>query len=407
MIKQKFAKSFDDARTQAYLFHSELVVDQTAFTATSPIFASPFAADFLDDIEAAGAIPTNENDLNMQTYHTSEVEAQMVLARNHYQKLLFYIGMAWPDSDAILKVFGSNLYTKARNVPLKMMNLLQSAYSSANSVTYKSTLISAGFIQNDITLLDTLFNDLTEKINIQQDFIKHSYVRSEERAIAYNKIWDSMVKISNASKLIFKDSPAKIEFYLLYPSNGGGGSLTAPVNLAYNYSSNTFTWDIVTNATSYQMEISSNGADWMEIYADSASSFVYIPESGAIKYYRVRARNSNGYGSFGSILNVTYYDSLSKPSNLTIGLSGSSAPLIISVNWNSVAGATRYKIFRSIVNVGSSAGTYSYMELASTNTFSEESIENKRFYYYIVAVNDYLESTACSAVFVDVPVNPA
>ncbi|MCX6154206.1 MAG: hypothetical protein NT007_08600, partial [Candidatus Kapabacteria bacterium] len=65
----------DEALAQAYLFQSELIVDQTAFTAALPSFAPPFAADFLDDIEAADAIPAGEVDLNQQALHTSEVES--------------------------------------------------------------------------------------------------------------------------------------------------------------------------------------------------------------------------------------------------------------------------------------------------------------------------------------------
>ncbi|MCX6153316.1 MAG: hypothetical protein NT007_04065, partial [Candidatus Kapabacteria bacterium] len=397
----------DEALAQAYLFQSELIVDQTAFTAALPSFAPPFAADFLDDIEAADAIPTNEVDLNLQALHTSEVEVQMELARAHFQKLLFYIGFAWPDSEPMLRLFGSNLYEKARAVPLKMLNLLQSSYEIANSTAYKATLISEGFLQADITKLNTLFDDLSEKISTQQDFIRHSYARTEDRAVAFNKVWDTMVKISTAAKQIFKDSPAKVEYYLLYPSSGGGGSLTPPANFAYNFSSNIFSWDSVTNATSYQIEASDNGTDWSEIYADAAASFTYIPASGVTKHYRVRARNSNGFGAFGTALVFAYYDSLSAPSGLSIGLSGATPPLNINLNWNSVAGATRYKVYRSIVSVGSPAGTYSYLELANTNSYYEVSVENKRYYYYLIAINDYRESSASSAIFVDVPVDPS
>ncbi|MCX6156244.1 MAG: hypothetical protein NT007_19000 [Candidatus Kapabacteria bacterium] len=406
MITKKFSKTYDECLTQAYLFQSELVVDQTLFTAASPAFAAPFAANFLADIEAADAIPTNENDLNSQSVFTAEVEEQMDLARAHYQKLLLYIGIAWPGSDVKLKAFGNNLYEKARKSPPKMANLLQSSYLDANSTTYKADLIAAGFLQTDITLLDTLSSDLTNKINAQQDFMRHTFTRSEERAVAFNKVWDTMVKISNSSKLNFKDSPAKIEFYLLYPSSGGGGSLTAPMNFAYNFGTNTFSWDAVTNATSYQIEASDNGTDWAEIYADAAANFVYIPASGAAKHYRVRARNSGGFGDFAAELAFTYYDSLAVPTGLALGLTGAVPPLTVNVNWDAVAGATEYKVERSIVNTGAAAGTYTLVDTVGTNSYSELTVDGKRYYFYVIAANSYRESAACAAVWVDVPVNP-
>ena len=67
MIRQNFSKSFNDVLNQAYMFQAELLVDQTAFTASSPSFAPPFATNFLSDIHTADALPTNEDDLNTQT----------------------------------------------------------------------------------------------------------------------------------------------------------------------------------------------------------------------------------------------------------------------------------------------------------------------------------------------------
>jgi hypothetical protein len=67
MATKKFSKTYDEVLIQSYLFQSEFVADQTELTANSPLFASPFADDFLDDIEAADDIPTNEDDLNFQT----------------------------------------------------------------------------------------------------------------------------------------------------------------------------------------------------------------------------------------------------------------------------------------------------------------------------------------------------
>jgi hypothetical protein len=206
MISKKFNKTFDDCLNQAYMFQAELLVDQTVFTAFSPQFAPPFATNFLNDIHAADALPTNEDDLNNQTLLTQNVEDKMVTARSQYQKLLIYVGFAWPDSDPMLKVFGQNLYSSASVSPPQMVNLLQSSYLSANSTAYKATLIAAGFLQADITLLNTIATDLQTKISTQQEFIRHSFTRSEARVVAFNKVWDYMSKISAASKFIFKDS---------------------------------------------------------------------------------------------------------------------------------------------------------------------------------------------------------
>jgi len=74
MLKTKFSKSFNDVLNQAYMFQSELIIDQSVFTTASPSFAPPFATNFLSDIHAADALPTNEDDLNNQTLLSQNVE---------------------------------------------------------------------------------------------------------------------------------------------------------------------------------------------------------------------------------------------------------------------------------------------------------------------------------------------
>ena len=216
MNKKKFNRTYDEVLLQASLFHSELVRDIAEFSAFSPTFSPSFADDFLSDIEAADDIPTNEEDLNVQAVLTMEVEEQMILARKHFQKLLLFVGIAWNNSESKLKAFGKDSYLPSRNSPSNMASLLSGLYNTANSAEYKGNLIAVGFSQNDINLLNTLSEDLTTKMNTQIEYKNHSFSRTEERVTAYNKVWDSMVKISSASKMIFQYSPAKIEFYLLY-----------------------------------------------------------------------------------------------------------------------------------------------------------------------------------------------
>ena len=97
-------------------------------------------------------------------------------------------------------------------------------------------MIAVGFTQLDITALLTLSAELNTIYNNQQEFIQLTSDRAEERVIAFNKVWDVMVQINFASKQVFKDSPALIEYYLLYPEGPGPGALTAPTGLSFTIS---------------------------------------------------------------------------------------------------------------------------------------------------------------------------
>ena len=304
MIDKKFSKSFDEVLQQAYLFYDGFLIDEADFTAASPLFAIPFAANFLIDIEAADALPTNEDVLNEQTLLTQAVEEAMESAREHYQKLLLYINLAWHDDKAIAKAFGSTLYDKARSNTLKLINLMQDSFNDANSVTYKADLIAVGFVQADIDLLSSLADDITAKNRVQEKFMKLSSQRSETRIVAFNKVWDSMAKLSDTSKIIFKDSPAKIEYYLLYPT--GEPQMPGKVqNMGYDLPTNTVSWDADFYSDTYQLERKFHtDPDWTVVYEGADTSVVDDPPSPGMWYFRCRGHNDEGYGNWSDELEV-------------------------------------------------------------------------------------------------------
>ncbi|MCX6153128.1 MAG: hypothetical protein NT007_03095 [Candidatus Kapabacteria bacterium] len=291
-------------------------------------------------------------------------------------------------SDSVLLFTARNVYTKCNGwltdlASLGLTSGMLSDYSALNN-SFEDAL-----------------NDLSNAISIRDE-------KTSERIASGNELYGFVVRYCEMGKRIYANTnPSKYNDYKIYDTSGGGGAMTSPTNFAYNFNTNVFSWDAVANATSYQIEASDNGTDWAEIYADVALTFNYIPSSGVEKHYRVRARNSSGFGEFATELLFTYYDSLSQPSGLILGLTGAVYPLTVNADWDTVTGATNYKVYRSIVNTGASSGTYSLVDTVASNTYSELTIDDKRYYYYVIAINSYLESAACSSMFIDVPVNPA
>jgi hypothetical protein len=403
MISKKFNKTYDDALTQAYLFQTEFVIDQADFEAFSGRFADPFADDFLALINAADDLPNNENDLNNQTLITSQLEQKMEECRLHYQKLLLHVGFAYPGDDSILKRFGNLDYNDARRVPSKLIDLLQDGYREANSVTYKAALIAEGFVQLEITKLDTLADELKAKLNEQKIYIRSSSMRADQRAEAFNKVWDSMTAISNASKMMFKGSPSKVEFYLLYPESAGPGMLTAPQGLRFDFSNLALYWESVENASSFQVEASIDGTNYFEIYAGSDLQCPYTPVQDGWMWYRVRAHNYGGYGDWSSVLKQGYYDGafLPPPENLAVELvSGTTNS--VKLTWDVVPSATRYLISKSEVAVGAGFGPYGYIGDSFVNEYIATVDSGHRYYYHLNCENSNQSSPVSGDVFIDV-----
>ena len=406
MIAQKFSKSYDDVLTQSYLFHSGLLRDLSLFTAYSPLFTVAYASDFLDLIEAAGELPTNEEDLNNQVILSLDLDSKLEDARLLYRKLISYVNLKWGNNDVALRAFGSNLYDKARQSPPKMVNLLELANRAAESSKYKTDLIAVGFTQLDITALLTLSAELNTIYNNQQEFIQLTSDRAEERVIAFNKVWDVMVQINFASKQVFKDSPALIEYYLLYPEGPGPGALTAPTGLSFTISNMKISWNSVTNATSYIASISTDGGtSYQEVYSGSDTFFVYEPTYFGEVSVLIKGHNSGGNGPTSDPYKFTYFDILPAPEGLTISLVSETTGLI-RLNFEEVASATTYKIFRSVVGLGMPAGEYVYITEQAGTEYVGNTTADMRNYFYVKAGNATQLSVASSAVFMDMAVVP-
>ncbi|MCX6156292.1 MAG: hypothetical protein NT007_19240 [Candidatus Kapabacteria bacterium] len=354
-------------------------------------------------VDSFEVFPTDDSLIGDVMIATQDKNAKLEIVKEIIRTMAVRVAMKWGENSGQyrkLGIAGLNNFSEDK--------MLVTARSVHHTMTgFLSDLTPFGLTSGLLSDFADAIDAYEDARNEQNDEMNLRDTKKVERINEGNTLYAKIAMYCDVGKRIYANTnSAKYNDYVIYGAGGGGGALTAPTNFAYNFVSNDFSWDTVTNATSYQIEASDNGTDWAEIYADAATIFNYIPSSGVSKHYRVRARNSAGFGDFATELLFTYYDSLSAPSNLTIGLSGAGFPQNIDVGWDAVAGATRYKVYRSIVNVSAAPGTYSYLELAATNSYSEVSVENKRFYYYIIAVNDYLESAASAAIYIDVPVNP-
>lgn len=90
--------------------------------------------------------------------------------------------------------------------------------------------------------------------------------------------------------------------------NTGGTKPPIPINLAYNSSSHLLTWDNVEEATSYQLVSKLTGStnEWEELYTGDLPECVFTQASGDWSF-KVRSRNSNGYGDWSTILDVNIH----------------------------------------------------------------------------------------------------
>ncbi len=247
-----------DMMERAQVFHDNFGTDKALFTAAFPHLADPFQADFQTAIDDADAIPSGaEVDAEIRVL-TEELDALLELGRKAMQKLFTYADVTF-GSAAKTNTFGKPRYQKARYSQLKMKELLETGHRKASETANETALTAAGYTPADIAELASLRDQIDAKNAEQEDLKSGRYEKTELRIKAFNEVWGYMVKINQASKVVFADSPAKLTEYLLYPSvhhdlpkPQGLTAVTDPVEpLTANLA-----WDEVAGAESYKIYVS-------------------------------------------------------------------------------------------------------------------------------------------------------
>ncbi len=283
---------------KAQVFHDNFETDKVLFTAAFPHLADPFEADFQAAIDAADDIPSGmEVDAEIAIV-TEELNALLELGRKAMQKLFTYVDVAF-NSTAKTNSFGKNRYMKARASQLKLKELLETGHRKAAETANQTALIAAGYTADDITELASLRDQIDAKNAQQEDLKSGRYEKTEIRIKAYNVVWEYMVKINQASKVVFADSPAKLTEYLLYPTSHHElpkpQGLTAVQNPSLPDKAD-LSWDTVPDAENYKVYVSvvntGEPSGSYELAGETASEAFQAPLTAEKRnYWKIRAFN--------------------------------------------------------------------------------------------------------------------
>jgi fibronectin type 3 domain-containing protein len=184
-----------------------------------------------------------------------------------------------------------------------------------------------------------------------------------------------------------------------YNSSGGGSTPSVPTGVsatAQSSSSIRITWNSVSGATSYDVyyEVGSSST---KNFAGNTSSTSYthtgLTASTTYNYY-IKAKNSSGESGYSSFASARTQSGSggggtapSTPTGVTATAISSSS---ITVSWNSVSNVEFYNIYRS----SSMSGTYTWIMLSSSTSYTDTGLSaNTTYYYKVSAENDNGESS--------------
>lgn len=197
-----------------HTFAMEDIADLAAF---DPDFSAVFFAAYQTAIDAAEAVPSDEQVENVITQMTEDVEAQMGVCRKKYQDSKYFIERAFPKDKATWDEFGYDRYNKARNVQPKLIEFMRDFYGAA--VKYSAQLATVNYTALMIDDIKTQ-TDLLDSLNRAQNaYVNNRPQITKERIVKHNAVWNTATRICTAGKTVYQDNYSKFKRYLLPASD--------------------------------------------------------------------------------------------------------------------------------------------------------------------------------------------
>jgi hypothetical protein len=365
-------------------------------------------ADFGVDDAAITAFETLGNQFETfppDTFYLADISIATEAKDNARQTLLLEIRKIanralakWGENSAQYRKFGVKGI-----IDINDKALLATARLIVSTATgYIAELTADGLTQDVVDDYETVAQEFEDSLNALNSAIEIRDKKTKDRIALGNQLYALVTKYCSFGKSIWdKVDEAYFNDYIIY--SVPPGSLSAPQGLRFDFPNLAFYWEMVENASSYQVEASIDGTNYFEIYSGSDLVCAYTPIQENFMWYRVRARNANGFGPYSDVLKQGYYAGtiLPSPSNLAVELVSGTANSV-KLTWDEVPSAIRYKIFKSIVAVGDPVGANSNIEQVDTNEFIDTVDSGHRYYYHVTAENGNQWSPVTSDVWIDV-----
>ena len=250
-------------------------------------------------ITAFESFPDDDYYLGASMLATELKNQKVVELKEDYRKMILRINMVWGDNQSRLRQVSASEYYTA--TPDKLLTMARKTHTFAEENL--TELTPAGLTQALLDKFKQLTDELYESMLAQDEAVFTRDNKATERGNKGNEIYRFISMYCEiGKKLYIKTDPSKYNDYLIYGHAAGG--LKPPTGLKYLVEQYTAVWEVVENATSYELQYSPDGSDWSEAYGGADNMVHYFPPQSGTAFFRCRARNANGYGDFSEVLKI-------------------------------------------------------------------------------------------------------
>ncbi len=202
----------------------------------------------------------------------------------------------WGPNAPQYRKFGSQMMTSMGD--MKFLTMCRQVVTTATD--YLTDLTDVGLTQSMIDAVNTGAQEFENDMNAINSAMENRDIKTNERINDGNELYSYVVKYCRIGKIIWQDvDTAKYNDYVIYPTTHQ--SLSKPQNLAISFdplnpAPLTLSWDLVADATSYDVYMSftpiGTPAGSFSILNNFTSSPALIPPIfDKRNYYKIKAKN--------------------------------------------------------------------------------------------------------------------
>jgi len=127
--------------------------------------------------------------------------------------ILHFAKKCFGYNSVVLKHFGKGRFSKVKDNHGNLIIFMRSFSDTVHK--YRIELLNSGCLEPTIEQAIGIYRELLEKINNLEAYKKEKELITQERVEAYNALFFALKPISDIAKIIYKDNPAMMAFYVL------------------------------------------------------------------------------------------------------------------------------------------------------------------------------------------------
>lgn len=197
----------------------EDILDFTSFDST---VTDTYLLDLKNKINECEKIATNTASVNLLSKQTKSVEDELLVARNEYRGLQYFVEKAFKNNQKIINEFGCLDYGKVNTKPDKFVLLLKLIAESI--VNYEAALIAVGYEKKHMDAFKTQINVLDKAISDQELGKLDRPNLTQARISQLNDIYQKTLGLCKAGTIIYLHNPTKYKRYVFYNEGGSVGN---------------------------------------------------------------------------------------------------------------------------------------------------------------------------------------